>query len=127
MERKIHISSFFKSIAVLFFIFSSAFIYLNQKVFYFIEAYRISKNYAYYRELVDKRDYLLYNLSKRTTLPKVAKWAHDNNFFLAKEESIIALKPKTISHSTGIKRLASLVVRTLHIPIDISKALAKDK
>lgn len=67
------------------------FLYLNQRVRIFIEAYELTDAYRRHIELVDKRDYLRYNLFAHTSLAKVNQWAESNRFAPIEKDNILAL------------------------------------
>jgi hypothetical protein len=110
-------------ISVLFFF--SLLFYLHQKVLVYIEAYKLTKNYRILNELVDKRDYLVYNLNKETSVPKINQWAEKNSFAPAHKLLAINLKRK---ENLRLKRdFVSLLSNLLGIPTASSTALAKEK
>lgn len=96
-------------------VFVPTLLYLHQKVSIYVEAYKISKNYQIYNELVDRRDFLTYQFAKETSLSKVNKWVEGNEFYSVakKKEIILSLGPKAVM----TKRLdfAALVNRILGV------------
>lgn len=57
--------------------------YLHQKIQVYVQAYQISMYHRCLTELIDKKDYLVYNFSKEISLAKVNKWADGNKFVCA--------------------------------------------
>lgn len=108
------------------FIFLASFLYLHQKVLIFVEAYKLSKNHRIYNELVDKRDYLVYNFTKETSVLKVNQWAEKNKFIPA--EKVLALNLKRVPAQKSQNKLASLVngLLGIGIPTGSATALAKE-
>ncbi len=108
------------------FIFSSSLIYLHQKVQIYVEAYRLSNNYSYHNELVDKRDYLMYNLAKEVSLAKVNQWARDQNFTPVDKEKVLALNTRA-QEQVQEKAINSILDRFLRASVSTSTALAKER
>lgn len=77
------------------FIFLSSLFFLHQKILIYVEAYKVSKNHRLYNELVDKRDYLIYNLTKETSVSKVNQWAEKNKFLPAEKVFALNLRKET--------------------------------
>src|SRR3989338_2799023 len=92
------------------FIFLASLIYLHQKVQIYVEAYRLNANHERYNELVDKRDYLMYNFAKEVSLSKVNLWAENESFTPVSKERVVALgfpskdKAKDSLLAKGLKR-----------------------
>jgi hypothetical protein len=107
------------------FIFLSLLLYLHQKVLIYVEAYKLTKNYRLSNELVDKRDYLVYNLNKATSVPQLNQWAQKNNFAPAQKLLVFNVKPKENLRTRG--NFASLLSSILGIPTASSTALAEEK
>jgi len=107
------------------FIFLASFFYLHQKVLIYVEAYKLSKNHRIYNELVDKRDYLVYNFTKETSVSKVNQWAEKNKFIPA--EKVLALNLKRTPTHKNRYTFASLVHGLLGIPAGSSTALANEQ
>lgn len=109
-------------------IFALSFIYLHQKVQIYVAAYQLSRNSQAYNELVDKRDYLMYNFSKKIPLAKVNQWAQEHDFGLIDKERKLALNLKADGLSVNKDSpLAFLYSRFINIPAGSSTALAEDK
>ncbi|UCC94330.1 MAG: hypothetical protein JSW40_05830 [Candidatus Omnitrophota bacterium] len=124
--KKVTFSNFFRGIITILLIFFALLFYLHQKVCVFVEAYRLNKNYRCFNELVDKKDYLAYNLAKDVSLAKINKWTEDNHFFLAKKEEIIAFSVKREEPVVRRGQLASVFSRLLGISSDLPEAIAKE-
>ncbi len=71
--------------------FIAAFMYLNQKINIYVQAYKLSKSYRTYNDLSDKRDYLMASLAPQISVSKVNQWAATNNFSPVEKERIVAL------------------------------------
>jgi hypothetical protein len=108
------------------FLFFSFLFYLHQKIQIYVEAYRLSKHYNYYNELVDKRDYLMYNFSKEVSLAKVNQWAQEENFAPVSRERLLALNIET-EEPIASNKIISLLNRFLNTSTSTSTALAKEK
>ena len=108
------------------FIFSSSLLYLHQKIQIYVEAYRLSNNHHYHNELVDKRDYLMYNLAKEVSLAKVNQWAQAQNFTPVDKEKILALNTKT-QEQVQENVINSVLNRFLRASVSTSTALAKER
>jgi hypothetical protein len=111
-------------------IFTLSLIYLHQKVTLYIEAYQLSNNYRIYNELVDKRDALLYNFCKRTSLEKVNLWAESNRFRPVEKVIALSMRPKGVvqeekSALSGI--ITYLNNRLFVLSTQATEALAKEK
>lgn len=106
-------------------IFLSVLLYLHQKVLIYVEAYKLTKNYRTFNEFVDMRDYLVYNLNKETSVPRLNQWAEKNNFAPAQKLLALNLKRKENLHSKN--NFASLLGNLLGIPAASSTALAEEK
>ncbi|MDP2922914.1 MAG: hypothetical protein Q8O30_04245 [Candidatus Omnitrophota bacterium] len=107
------------------FIFLSLFLYLHQKVLIYVEAYKLTKNYHLCNELIDKRDYLVYNLKKETSVSKINQWAQKNNF--APAQKLLALNLKKQENLKPKGKFASLLGNLLGIPTASSTVLVEDK
>ena len=96
------------------FIFISSLTYLHQKVQIYVEAYRLNSNHERYNELVDKRDYLMYNFAKEVSLSKVNQWAENERFAPVGKERVIALgfPSKVKAHSSLLARSLNRFLRT---------------
>jgi hypothetical protein len=113
-------------------VFILSLIYLHQKIALHIEAYRLSNHYKIYNDLVDKRDALLYNFYKSTSLEKVNLWAESNRFQPPQKERVFAFRmtPETGAQEkdftiSGI--IAYLNRRLFVLSTKASEALAKEK
>lgn len=103
--------------------------YLNQKVAIYIEAYNLSETYRTYNKLVDARDELLYNFSKKVSLEKINNWVDANGFALAEEEKLLALNINNQERVLKNKKnniFASSLSRIFRFS-DISKVLAQER
>ena len=108
------------------FIFSTSLVYLHQKVQIYVEAYRLNSNYRYHNELVDKRDYLMYNLAKEVSLAKVNQWAQAQNFTPVDREKRLVLNTET-QREVHENALTSVFNSFLRASVSTSTALAKEK
>ncbi|MBN2483683.1 MAG: hypothetical protein JXD21_05745 [Candidatus Omnitrophica bacterium] len=103
--------------------------YLHQKIALSVEAYRLTDHYRKYRQLVDKRDVLLYNLSEKTSLAEINVWARHHQFEFAPSEKVIALRmntePQRSTHQ-GVDTIMQLATRLFKVPGE-SEVLAKEK
>lgn len=107
------------------FIFLPTFLYLHQKVQIYTEAYRLSQNYGRYNELVDKRDYLMYNFSKAISLDKINQWAQKQDFNSVSGRRVIILSKQ---EEAQVKNKATLLLdRFLRASVATSTALAEEK
>ena len=107
-------------------VFIPTFLYLHQKIQIYVEAYRLSRNFCRHNELLDKRDYLMYNFSKEVSLAKVNQWAQLENFRPVGRERVVALniKPK---EQIARNNLTQFLSRLLKTSTSTSAALAKEK
>jgi hypothetical protein len=108
-------------------IFLSILFYLHQKILIYVEAYRLSKTNHVYNELVDKRDYLVYNLNKELSVAKINQWADKNDFTVVGKEKIIALNLRRKPVHTSTYTLASFFSRFLGMPTGSATALAEER
>lgn len=106
-------------------IFFGALLYLHQKVRIYVEAYRLSGNYYRHNELLDKRDYLVYNFSQEVSLAKVNQWAQVQKFTFVDKAKVLALGGKEQKQASGSK-IALLFSRLLKASASASTALAKE-
>jgi uncharacterized HAD superfamily protein len=106
--------------------FSSLFLYLHQKVLICVEAYKLSKNYKTYHQLVSRRDALKYNLAKDVSLVKLNEWVEKNNFSFTKKE-IVALHLENKISVSRKNKISKIFSRFLNIPAKIPPALAEEK
>ncbi len=106
-------------------IFIPTLLYLHQKVQIYVEAYQLSKNYSYHNELIDKRDYLMYNFSKEVSLAKVNQWAKDQHFMPVDKNNIYTLNTDNKEEARDNK-IVSLINRIFNASSSASTALAKD-
>lgn len=102
------------SLLILFLIvFLIIFLYVHQKVLIYVEVYNLSKAYKIYNELVDRKDFLMYNLKREVSLPKLNQWAKENNLSFVGKDKILVLnlnknfisnnRVKFSSNNTNIK------------------------
>jgi len=101
-------------VAVTAFIFLSLLLYLHQKVLIYVEAYKLTHNYRLCNELVDKRDYLVYNLTQQTSVPKINQWAQKNNFVSG--QKLLALNLKKQQNLEAKNKFASILAGFLGMP-----------
>ena len=73
-------------------VFIAGLFYLHQKIEIYVQAYRLSSSFAKHNELVDKRDYLMYNLSKEISIVRVNQWAQRENFHPVDSERVLAFR-----------------------------------
>jgi len=114
-------------IILLILIFIPTLLYLHQKVQIYVEAYRLSNTFSYHKELIDKRDYLMYNFAKEATLAKVNQWASLKDFTPVDKGRVIALNIKRQTQTTSDNRIALLLNQILRVSTPTSTALAKEK
>ncbi|MCF7908736.1 MAG: hypothetical protein K9L86_07705 [Candidatus Omnitrophica bacterium] len=107
------------------FVFFTGLLYLHQKVQIYVEAYRLNSNHQRYNELVDKRDYLMYNFAKEISLTKVNQWAKNESFAPVGREKVLALVPAREKQVHG-SAIASLLNRFLKTSVSTSTVLAED-
>jgi len=118
-----------KKILITIFIFLFSLGYLHQKIALSVEAYRLTEQCRQYRQLVDKRDVLLYNLCEKTSLPQINLWARHNQFEFAEGEKVIALRMDVapeLKSTQGVDTIVQLAARLFKVPGE-SEVLAKDK
>ena len=108
-------------------IFLPILLYLDQKVQLYVEAYRLSNTFSYHKELIDKRDYLMYNFAKEATLAKVNQWASLKDFTLVDKGRVMALNMKKQTPATSDNKIVLLLDRILRASTPTSTALAKEK
>lgn len=110
------------------FIFILSFFYLHQKVQIYVQAYQLSSNYQGYNELVDKKDYLMYNFAKSISFAKVNHWAENNGFQPVEKKRTLALNLRAEKLPVRkFNKLALLYNRFLQLPAASSTALAEEK
>jgi len=80
-----------KTIMFLLVVFAFALLYVHLKVLVYVEAYQINDQCTTLNKLVDARDDLVYNFSKKTRICTVAGWAQENNFSLPDNEKVVVL------------------------------------
>lgn len=107
------------------FLFLTSLLYLHQKVQIYVEAYRLNAGYERYNELVDKRDYLMYNFAKEISLAKVNQWAKNECFSPVGRERFLALGTRSRSKAKS-SAMASLLNRFLRTSASTSTVLAED-
>jgi len=120
-----------KKLVVILSVFLVSFFYLHQKIRLHIEAYKLTNNYRFYNELVDKRDLLLYNFSRKISLDKINDWAEKNQFDLAHGEMVFAFNTGQSEASSGTEvsragMLAQLNSRIFNLA-GAPEALAEEK
>jgi len=110
-----------------FIIFLPVLLYLHQKVNLYVEAYRLSNTFSYRKELIDKRDYLMYNFSKVATLAKVNQWASVKDFTPVNKDRVMALSIKRRAQIASNSKMSLLLGRILKASEPTLTALAKEK
>jgi hypothetical protein len=118
--RRIH------PIVIIIVVFTGGFVYLHQKIGIYVEAYRLSNNRRLYNELVDKKDYLMYNFTKEISIAKVNQWAQNENFTLVSKDQVVAMDLRGRESVAG-KSLAQLLDGFLGASASTSAALANEK
>ena len=108
-------------------IFLPILLYLHQKVQLYVEAYRLSNTFSYHKELIDKRDYLMYNFAKEATLAKVNQWASLKDFTPVDKGRVMALNIKRQTQIASENKKISLFNRILRASTPTSTALAEEK
>jgi hypothetical protein len=108
-------------------IFTSVLFYLHQKILIYVEAYKLSKTHHAYKELVDKRDYLLFTFNKEISVAKINQWAEKNNLTIVAKEKIIALNTRKKPAVASSLNLASFFNRIVGIPTSSATALAEER
>ena len=108
-------------------IFLPALLYLHQKVQLYVEAYRLSNTFGYHKELVDKRDYLMYNFAKEATLAKVNQWASRKDFTPIDKGRVMALNVRRQAQNVSGNRIALLLNQVLKASTPTSIALAEER
>lgn len=109
------------------FLFICALSYLHQKVQIYVEAYRLSVNYQYYNELVDNRDYLMYNFSREVSLDRINQWVKLEDFSPVGPERTLVLAVQKPFGTKRNNKFVSLVDRFLRASTSTSTALAEEK
>jgi hypothetical protein len=112
-------------VIIIFIVFMGSFIYLHQKIEIYVQAYQLSSNYHVYNELVDKKDYLMYNFTKEISIAKVNQWAQSENFRPVSKDQILAVGLKGKEPSAH-KSFAQLLDDFLGASATTSTALAND-
>ena len=108
--------------------FIAFFVYLHQKVTVYIEAYKLNESYKQLDELVDVRDDLLYNFSKRVSLTQINSWVDANGLKVADSDKVMAFN---LSNGREIKNskmnIVFLSLKRIFRVSDGSKALAQEQ
>ncbi|MFA6281181.1 MAG: hypothetical protein WCY05_01600 [Candidatus Omnitrophota bacterium] len=107
------------------FLFLASLLFLHQKILIYVEAYRLSKNHRLYNELVDKRDYLKYNLTKETSVTKINQWAEKNKFLPA--EKVLALNLRKETPVKSVSKISLALNQLMGISSGSVTALAGEK
>ena len=107
-------------------IFVPTLLYLHQKVQLYVEAYRLSNTFSYHKELIDKRDYLMYNFVNEANLAKVNQWASLKDFTPVDKGRVMALNIRRQAPIASDNKIALLLNRILKASTPTSTALAKD-
>ena len=108
-------------------IFCAVFTYLHQKIQTFVVAYQLRENYRSYNNLIDKKDYLMYNFAKEISLYKVNQWANKNDFTPVDGERVLAMKVPQEKTFAQRMDLAGLVDRFLSIPTSSANAMPEEE
>ncbi len=87
----------------------------------------MSNAFNYHKELIDKRDYLMYNFAKEATLAKVNQWASLKDFTQVDKGSVMALEMKRQTEIASGDKISLLLGRILRASTPTSTALAKEK
>tara|TARA_B100000315_G_C14516663_1_gene559500 strand:- start:734 stop:1096 length:363 start_codon:yes stop_codon:yes gene_type:complete len=117
-----------KKIKPLFFIviiFSTSLLYLHQKIQIFTQGYQLSSNYTAYNDLVDKKDYLMYNLTKEISIAKVNQWAKKENFQPVEKDKILVFNTES-KQTVDNNKIALLLNRIMGASASTSTALANE-
>lgn len=96
----------FKPYIFIFIFFVAVFFYLYQKVHIYVEAYQLSENCKKYKDLVDKRDHLMFNFSKQVSLTQAQQWAQNHTFSQIGKERLLVVSLKSDKVVMPQKRLA---------------------
>lgn len=113
---------FFLILAFLF-----TFLYLQQKVGIQVQAYQLSENYRFYNELVDKRDFMMYNFTRKISLAQVNQWAENNDLSTVNRSRLVALNLKQEKVPVLENELAAMFHRFIGGSTVASTAFAGDK
>ncbi len=106
------------------FIFFPSFFFLHQKIQIYVEAYRLSENYNYHNQLIDKKDYLMYTFTKATSLAKVNQWAKAQDFVSVGKDKHFSLATKKESAKSNNK-IATFFSRLLGASTPTAEAFVK--
>lgn len=87
----------------------------------------MSNTFNYHKELVDKRDYLMYNFAKEANLAKVNRWASLKDFAPVGKGRVMAVNAKRQIEVAGENKMSLLLSRILRASAPTSTALAKEK
>jgi len=118
-----------KKIIFVFLVFFTFLLYLHQKVIIYVEAYKLNETYKTYNKLIDTRDILLYNFSKKVSLEKINSWVETNGFKLIEEDKVLALNinnPKNNLNYKKNNKFASSFNRLFSLS-SISRVLARER
>ncbi len=111
---------------IIFIVFIASFIYLHQKIEIYVQAYELSSSHRAYNELVDKKDYLMYNFTKEISIAKVNQWAQSENFKPVSKDQVLTIGLKSKEPAAN-KSLAQLFDDFLGASATTSTALANEK
>jgi len=87
----------------------------------------LSNTFNYHKELIDKRDYLMYNFAKEATLAKVNQWASLKDFTPVDKGRVMALNIKRQTQIVSDNKMSLLLDRILRASTPTSTAFAKEK
>lgn len=85
------LSNYFIVMIAVFFL---TFFYLHQKIKISVSIYELNKKYSRLNSLLERKEYLLYNLRKNISLANLNRWAKRNQFSQPQERGVIALRNK---------------------------------
>jgi len=125
-----------KKTIFMFLIFLAGLMYINQRVNIYIEAYKLNTSCHKCDKLIDVRDALLYNFSKRVSLAKINSWVEANNFHLAQGNQILSLYINNNQNAVGFAsrpagktktNILAASFRRVFRFLGVSKALAQEQ
>ena len=94
------------------------------------QAYLLTDNYKHYSDLIEERDFLLYEFSRKISLDRINRWAQHNEFDLANGEIVLAFENGKVEPSAKEKVLEANIFarfsrRLFNLP-EGPEALAED-
>ena len=119
-----------KWLGALLVVFIVCFFYLHQKVKIHEQAYLLTDNYKHYSDLIEERDFLLYEFSRKISLDRINRWAQHNEFDIANGEIVLAFENGKVETSDKEKVLEANIFarfsrRLFNLP-EGPEALAED-